>query len=114
MSISKTVSDVEMLQYHCYTGIMVQKGERNRRYMLKTVFDDGLGIFILGEARLRHLQKQHFGGITLIHPYKGGSSVAVADSRERNFTQQTGLLTAQTSTPWAPLEIRLAVDTIRS
>lgn len=69
--------------------------------MLKTVLNSGSDISILGKAGLRHLQ-QHFKNITLVHPYEEGPSVFVADGRERNLTQHT-------TTPWAPLVVRLTV-----
>lgn len=45
-------------------------GERNGRYVLKTVLDGGSGVSIIGEAGLHHLQ--HFREITLAHPMREG------------------------------------------
>lgn len=77
--------------------------------MLKTVLDNGSGIFILEETGHRHLQ-QHLRGITLIHPYEGGPSVPVADVWEENSSTETVILTAHNTTPWVPVTISLPVS----
>lgn len=66
-SCSQGAVDLEPLQWHRSTAIVVQGGAERGTYVLPTVLDSGAGISMVREAGLRHLQ-QHFQGLQVVHP----------------------------------------------
>lgn len=99
--------DIEPLNYHCSTGVMVGGGEARGKCVLHTVLNSGSGISIIGVAGPHRLQ-HYFPGLPTVYPFVGGPSMTVAGGRGQTIPQHMGVLTACIFTPWAAVMISLA------
>ena len=108
-SVREGQVDVEPHPFHCSTDIMDPGGEDSKPYMMGTVLDGGAGMSCVSEATVCALQKR-FPGVDVVQPYDGEQhQVVLVNGRAEPIIRQTCSLTATIMTPWAQVNIRLAL-----
>lgn len=76
--------------------------------MLQAVLSSGSVISMIGEKGLPRMQKMWLE-VQVVFSYELEFIVAMADGQSTLLTQEKCLLTASVLTPWAPVDMKLAV-----
>ena len=96
--------DVEPLQFHCSSNVVVSGDMVGDSMTVGTVFDSGSGITCLSE-RLAQQMEQHFRGERLVHPCVKEMFVQLANGHKVVARNQTRTLQVAIGTPWGPVAI---------
>ena len=93
--------DVEPLQFHCSSNVVVPGDMVGDSMTVGTVLDSGSGITCLSE-RLAQQMEEHFRGERLVHPCVNEMSVQLANGTKVVVRNQTRTLQVAIGTPWGP------------
>ena len=96
--------DVEPLQFHCSSNVVVPGDMVVDSMTLGIVLDSGSGITCLSE-RLAQQMEQHFRGERLVHPYVKEMYVQLANGQKVVVRNQIRTLQVAIGTPWGPVVI---------
>ena len=96
--------DVEPLQFHCSSNVVVPGDMVGDSMTVGTVLDSESGITCLSE-RLARQMEQHFRGERLVHPCVKEMSVQLANGQKVVVRNQTRTLQVAIGTPWDPVVI---------
>ena len=94
--------DVEPLQFHCSSKVVVRGDMVGDLMMVGIVLHSGSGITCLSE-RLAQSMEQHFRGERLLDPGVKEMSVQLANGQKVVVRNQTRTLQVAIGTPWGPV-----------
>ena len=103
--------DVEPLQFHCSSSIVVPGDMVGESMTIGTVLDSGLGITCLSE-KLAQQMEQHFRGERLVHPCVREMSVQLVNGKKVMVRNQTRTVQVAIGTPRGPVVISTAFAVI--
>ena len=103
--------DVEPLQFHCSSNVVVPENMVGDSMTVGTVLDSGLGFTCLSE-RLAQQMEQHFRGERMVHSCVKEMSLQLANGQKVVVRNQTRTLQVAIGTPWGPVVLSTAFAVI--